>query len=91
MKQEHQEPFHGFSSLDMRRFLDLGCAPGGFAACLLQDHLLGPLSVGYGVSLPPELGGFQMAITTPRLCVQPRPQARMQMRILYIIQSSRIR
>lgn len=57
-------------SLEGPRFLDLGCAPGGFAACLLQDHMLGPMSVGYGVSLPPQLGGFQMAVTTSRLCVQ---------------------
>eukprot|EP00435_Cladocopium_sp_Y103_P068449 s210_g31.t1 len=57
-------------SLEGPRFLDLGCAPGGFSACLLQDHILGPMSVGYGVSLPPQLGGFQMAITTSRLCVQ---------------------
>lgn len=52
------------------RFLDLGCAPGGFSGCLLQDHILGPMSVGYGVSLPPQLGGFQMVINTQRLCVQ---------------------
>jgi len=57
-------------SLEGPRFLDLGCAPGGFSACLLQDHILGPMSVGYGVSLPPQLGGFQMAVTTSRLCVQ---------------------
>jgi len=60
----------GCESVEGPRFLDLGCAPGGFAACLLQDHILGPMSVGYGVSLPPQLGGFQMAITTSRLCVQ---------------------
>jgi len=52
------------------RFLDLGCAPGGFSACLLQDSILGPNSVGFGVSLPPHLGGFQMAFASDRLVVQ---------------------
>lgn len=51
-------------------FLDLGCAPGGFSACLLQDTILGPNSVGYGVSLPPQMGGFQMIFGSDRLCVQ---------------------
>ncbi|CAE8593316.1 unnamed protein product [Polarella glacialis] len=52
------------------RFLDLGCAPGGFSGCLLQDHILGPHSSGYGVSLPPQLGGFEMVISPDRTCVQ---------------------
>ena len=30
------------------QFLDLGCAPGGFSACLLQDSILGSHSVGSG-------------------------------------------
>lgn len=65
------EEIHGCAAIETGpRFLDLGCAPGGFAACLLQDHILGPVSVGYGVSLPPQLGGFQMAITSSRLYVQ---------------------
>lgn len=52
------------------RFLDLGCAPGGFSACLLQGSVLGPLSAGWGVTLPPNIGGFPMAIVHERLCVQ---------------------
>jgi len=52
------------------RFLDLGCAPGGFSACLLQDNVLGLNSAGVGVSLPPQMGGFPMAIAHERLCVQ---------------------
>jgi len=52
------------------QFLDLGCAPGGFSACLLQDHMLGPHSMGYGVSLPSQLGGFPMAFASDRLYVQ---------------------
>jgi len=51
-------------------FLDLGCAPGGFSACLLQDSFLGPNSVGYGVSLPYEQGGFEMLAASDRLFVQ---------------------
>jgi len=57
-------------ALPQPRFLDLGCAPGGFSACLLQDHVLGPASTGYGVSLPPELGGFNLAFFSHRLAVQ---------------------
>jgi len=35
-------------------FLDLGCAPGGFAAELLRRF---PRARGYGVTLPPQRGG----------------------------------
>eukprot|EP00928_Gymnodinium_smaydae_P068777 TRINITY_DN5204_c0_g2_i2.p1 TRINITY_DN5204_c0_g2~~TRINITY_DN5204_c0_g2_i2.p1 ORF type:complete len:1054 (-),score=219.66 TRINITY_DN5204_c0_g2_i2:285-3446(-) len=52
------------------QFLDLGCAPGGFSACLLQDHMFGPNSLAYGVSLPPHLGGFHMAFASDRFFVQ---------------------
>lgn len=58
------------SSAPASRFLDLGCAPGGFSACLLQDHILGPNSAGWGISLPPDMGGFPMAVAYERLNVQ---------------------
>jgi len=54
----------------MPRFLDLGCAPGGFSACLMQDSIMGPTSSGLGVSLPPELGGFHMTFSSDRLYLQ---------------------
>lgn len=52
------------------RFLDLGCAPGGFSGCLLQDSLFGSNSVSYGVTLPPHLGGFHMAFASDRFSTQ---------------------
>jgi len=52
------------------RFLDLGCAPGGFSACLLQDEMFGSTSVGFGVSLPPHMGGFSMGFASDRHFVQ---------------------
>ncbi|KAG8723912.1 hypothetical protein FRC09_001244 [Ceratobasidium sp. 395] len=42
-----------------RRFLDLGCCPGGFAAYVLNKL---PLAHGQGVSLPVEQGGHSLAI-----------------------------
>eukprot|EP00929_Paragymnodinium_shiwhaense_P108051 TRINITY_DN74384_c0_g1_i1.p1 TRINITY_DN74384_c0_g1~~TRINITY_DN74384_c0_g1_i1.p1 ORF type:complete len:1120 (+),score=275.72 TRINITY_DN74384_c0_g1_i1:143-3502(+) len=59
-----------YGTTPVPQFLDLGCAPGGFSACMLQDHMLGPNSIGYGVSLPPHLGGFHMVYASDRLFVQ---------------------
>jgi len=58
-----------YGTLPSPQFLDLGCAPGGFSAALLQDHMLGPNSIGFGVSLPPQMGGFSMAFASERLYV----------------------
>lgn len=42
---------------EVHSFLDLGCAPGGFAARLLEEK---PMARGYGVTMPVEGGGFPM-------------------------------
>lgn len=51
-------------------FLDLGCAPGGFSAYLTQPNLLSQEVMGYGVTLPRELGGFDMAFASEKVFVQ---------------------
>ena len=43
------------------RFVDIACAPGGFSQYLL-DHF--GFSEGYGITLPEELGGFPIAVST---------------------------
>jgi len=49
------------------RFLDLGCAPGGFSYFLLSD----PRCVqGWGVTLPTEMGGYRILFEDPRFAVQ---------------------
>ncbi|CAK0820918.1 unnamed protein product [Prorocentrum cordatum] len=61
---------HAQYGVSQCRFMDIGCAPGGFSSCLLQDHILGCNSIGWGVSLPPEMGGFAMAFQSDRFAVQ---------------------
>merc|ERR1712232_591444 len=41
------------------RFLDCGCAPGGFSRFLLDDPRC---KLGYGVTLPSDTGGFPMRL-----------------------------
>jgi len=48
-------------------FLDLGCAPGGFACRLLEEE---SSSRGYGVTLPVKAGGFPILFEHARLRVQ---------------------
>mmetsp|Transcript_12975 Transcript_12975/g.31267 ORF Transcript_12975/g.31267 Transcript_12975/m.31267 type:complete len:763 (+) Transcript_12975:56-2344(+) len=49
------------------RFLDLGCAPGGFSYFLLSD----PRCIqGWGVTLPTEMGGYRILFEDPRFAVQ---------------------
>jgi len=52
---------------DVKTFLDLGCAPGGFSSRLLEEN---PEAQGFGVTLPWEAGGFPMIFADPRLTVQ---------------------
>ena len=58
---EHFGDFNGY--LDQAeggfRFLDLGCAPGGFSSFLLSDPRC---AGGYGVTLPEEMGGFPLRV-----------------------------
>lgn len=62
------EEFDGFKDLSEGfRFLDLGCAPGGFSAFLLEDPRCG---AGFGVSLPASSGGFPMRIKSESFFVQ---------------------
>jgi len=49
------------------RFLDLGCAPGGFSSYLLQDARC---QMGFGVTLPSSLGGFPMRLRCPNFLLQ---------------------
>lgn len=58
---------HPAAFKDTSSFLDLGCAPGGFAARLLQEH---PSSWGFGVTLPVEAGGFPILLEHDRFQVQ---------------------
>jgi SAM-dependent methyltransferase len=46
----------------VRRFLDLGCAPGGFSRWIIKNN---PSCTGVGFTLPPELGGFKMEFDSP--------------------------
>lgn len=49
------------------KFLDLGCAPGGFSSYLLEDHRC---SMGFGVTLPSTIGGFPMRLRTSNFFLQ---------------------
>ncbi|KAI8998088.1 hypothetical protein BC832DRAFT_616892 [Gaertneriomyces semiglobifer] len=44
---------------EVKRFLDLGCAPGGFSRWILEHN---PDSIGMGVTLPPEMGRIPMVM-----------------------------
>lgn len=50
------------------KFLDLGCAPGGFSSFLLDDERCGK---GFGVSLPAAKGGFPMRLRSDHFLWQP--------------------
>ncbi|CAK0851068.1 unnamed protein product [Prorocentrum cordatum] len=60
--EKHPAAFQGVSS-----FLDLGCAPGGFAGRLLEQF---PAAQGYGVTIPREAGGFPVLICDERFHIQ---------------------
>jgi len=60
--EAHPAAFDGLGS-----FLDLGCAPGGFASRLLEEV---PSAQGFGVTLPVDAGGFPMLLDDGRLQVQ---------------------
>lgn len=49
------------------KFLDLGCAPGGFSCFLLEDHRC---MTGFGVTLPSTSGGFPMRLRHPNFLLQ---------------------
>jgi len=49
------------------RFLDLGCAPGGFSSYLLNDPRC---KAGFGVTLPSVSGGFPMRLRSPNFLLQ---------------------
>lgn len=49
------------------KFLDLGCAPGGFSSYLLQDPRC---QLGFGVTLPSSLGGFPMRLRCSNFLLQ---------------------
>lgn len=49
------------------RFLDLGCAPGGFSSFLLDDPRC---SAGFGVTLPSLSGGFPVRVRSDRFLLQ---------------------
>lgn len=49
------------------KFLDLGCAPGGFSSYLLEDPRC---KMGFGVTLPSTAGGFPMRLRRPNYFLQ---------------------
>jgi len=49
------------------KFLDLGCAPGGFSAFLLDDPRC---LAGFGVTLPSNCGGFPVRVRDSRFFLQ---------------------
>ncbi|CAE7672862.1 unnamed protein product [Symbiodinium sp. CCMP2592] len=49
------------------KFLDLGCAPGGFSSYLLEDPRC---RMGFGVTLPSTVGGFPMRLRSPNFLLQ---------------------
>jgi len=49
------------------RFLDLGCAPGGFSSYLLDDPRC---LTGFGVTLPSTSGGFPVRVRSNRFFLQ---------------------
>jgi len=49
------------------RFLDLGCAPGGFSTYLLEDPRC---TNGFGVTLPSASGGFPMRLRNQKFFLQ---------------------
>lgn len=49
------------------RFLDLGCAPGGFSTFLLEDPRC---YTGFGVTLPSLSGGFPVRVRSERFFLQ---------------------
>lgn len=67
--QEIFKEFGNFEGLlpECFKFLDLGCAPGGFSAFLLDD---GRCSQGFGVSLPAIKGGFPMRLRSDAFLLQ---------------------
>lgn len=58
---ENVLPARGF------KFLDLGCAPGGFSSFLLADPRCG---AGFGVTLPSLSGGFPVRVRDHRFFLQ---------------------
>jgi len=58
---------HPAAFANVKSFLDLGCAPGGFASRMLEEI---PEAKGYGVTLPVEKGGFPVLLIHERLQVQ---------------------
>lgn len=61
--EQHPKPFK-----DTRAFLDLGCAPGGFASRLLED--MPADGCGYGVTMPTDAGGFPVLANDERFHIQ---------------------
>ncbi|KAJ3183285.1 hypothetical protein HDU85_002311 [Gaertneriomyces sp. JEL0708] len=57
--EEVDSSSRGAVSGSVKRFLDLGCAPGGFSRWILEHN---PNSMGMGVTLPPEMGGIPMVM-----------------------------
>ncbi|KAG8746253.1 hypothetical protein FRC10_005502 [Ceratobasidium sp. 414] len=47
-----------------KRFLDLGCSPGGFATYVLRTN---PEATGIGISIPVEVGGYDLYIPSSLL------------------------
>lgn len=66
---EFFKEFDGFQDIlpNKFKFLDLGCAPGGFSAFLLEDRRC---SAGFGVSLPALKGGFPMRLRSDSFFLQ---------------------
>lgn len=58
---------HAAALRDADSFLDLGCAPGGFSARILDER---STCKGFGVTLPVNEGGFPLLIDLDRLHVQ---------------------
>lgn len=62
----HSHMRHVFPNAGFR-FLDLGCAPGGFSSFLLNDPRC---RYGYGVTLPTLCGGFPVRVRSDRFFLQ---------------------
>ncbi len=59
---DYRTDFRLVSNDRVKRFLDLGCAPGGFSEWIIKNNRS---CTGVGFTLPPELGGFPMKFDAP--------------------------
>eukprot|EP00929_Paragymnodinium_shiwhaense_P094080 TRINITY_DN544_c0_g1_i1.p1 TRINITY_DN544_c0_g1~~TRINITY_DN544_c0_g1_i1.p1 ORF type:complete len:544 (+),score=123.58 TRINITY_DN544_c0_g1_i1:131-1762(+) len=64
---EAHDDFNALIPPEGFKFLDLGCAPGGFSSFLLDDPRC---KAGFGVTLPSLSGGFPVRVRRPNFFLQ---------------------